>query len=153
MPRARWSDPEESHEAAASVTNVTEKQQAVLDCLTGLHLTDHALGERYESLRAERGWPEQSESGLRTRRSELVDRGLVEKTGRGKLPSGRNAAIWAVARRGAGESVAPASREARSGNPQGGGADPSSDPVALPMFEIPEEKPVAVNHYQAEEAF
>lgn len=96
LPRARNTDPVESHEAAASVTNLTEKQSAVLACLkgAGAPLTDHAIGERYERLRESAGWPQQSESGLRTRRSELAAHGRVEKVGRGKLPSGRSAALW-----------------------------------------------------------
>lgn len=96
LPRARNTDPVESHEAAASVTDLTEKQSAVLACLkgAGAPLTDHAIGERYERLRESAGWPQQSESGLRTRRSELVAQGRVEKVGRGKLPSGRSAAMW-----------------------------------------------------------
>lgn len=93
--RARRSDPQESHEAAASVTNLTEKQEAVLACLrVGGRMTDHDLRTLYERLMESEGWPQQSESGLRTRRSELVARGRVGKAGRGKLPTGRNASLW-----------------------------------------------------------
>jgi hypothetical protein len=41
--------------------------------------------------------PRQSESGIRTRRKELVERGLVEDTGRRDiLVSGRKSIIWKV---------------------------------------------------------
>ena len=94
-PVARTSDPDTSHAAARSVTNLTEKQDAVLNLLreTG-SATDWALSSRY-FFRA--GLVEQSESGLRTRRSELVRKGLVHDTGeRETLPSGRKAIIWAA---------------------------------------------------------
>lgn len=150
MPRARLTDPRESHEAAASVTGLTEKQNAVLDCLTGHRLTDHDLASRYESLRVDRGWPQQSESGLRTRRSELVARGLIEKAGTGRLPSGRNAAVWITVRGGAPVSGA-ATSEGGEGSPAIGGGSSSgpADPPAL--FEMPEPER-DTSHYRAEVA-
>jgi hypothetical protein len=97
--RARTTDPVESHEAAASVRGLTAKQEAVLAVLreaTG-PLHDQQLAVMYEYRRKAQGWPEQSPSGLRTRRAELVAAGQVVKAGRTKLASGRAAALWTVA--------------------------------------------------------
>lgn len=38
----------------------------------------------------------QSSSGIRTRRAELARMGMVERIGTIVLPSGRDAAVWAV---------------------------------------------------------
>ena len=94
--RARTTDPAESHAAAASVTGITAKQDALLACLRSAEkpLSDIEIGERYEAHQTASAWPQQSESGLRTRRSELVKLGYIEKAGTTKLPSGRTAAIW-----------------------------------------------------------
>lgn len=93
--RARRTDPDESHAAARSVTDLTGKQTAVLELLSRPDaLSDVGLVEEYRRLQADRDWPVQSESGLRTRRAELVSRELVERIGTIRLPSGRNAATW-----------------------------------------------------------
>lgn len=102
-PRARDSDPPTSHEAADSIGTpvLRQRQQAVLVCLrnaptTGL--TDHELAEVYARWRASTTVvPEQSPSGLRTRRKELQAMGLVLDTGeRRPLPTGRKAIVWAA---------------------------------------------------------
>jgi hypothetical protein len=93
-PVARKTDPETSHDAAASITDLTEKQEAVLAVLAaeGL-LTDKDLISQYPKY----GLARQSESGLRTRRAELVRRQLVRDTGlREILPSGRRAIVWSI---------------------------------------------------------
>jgi hypothetical protein len=97
--RARSSDPETSHAAAASVRDLTAKQQAVLDCLScaAAPVTDQELALLYEALRHDEQWPEQSPSGLRTRRAELVDRGVVASVGRKRLDTGRLGRTWAAA--------------------------------------------------------
>jgi hypothetical protein len=86
---ARATDPATSHEAARSV-KVRESQRQVLALLRLGPATDQELATRaYErGLRI-------SPSGLRSRRHELVDAGLVEDTGRrAVLASGRKSAIW-----------------------------------------------------------
>lgn len=88
---ARVTDPETSHDAAASVTDLTGKQKAVLDVL-GIYgpMTDKEI---YLALINENYW--MSTSGARTRRQELVDIGQVEWTGlKKKLKSGRYSRIW-----------------------------------------------------------
>lgn len=98
--RARRTDPQTSHDAAASVTEMTAKQNAVLAILgrLGGEATDYTIHARYEASHDfEEGYPIQSRSGLRTRRSELVVRDLIRDTGKTeKLPSGRRATVWGV---------------------------------------------------------
>jgi hypothetical protein len=99
---ARATDPHTSHEAAASVAGerLRASQQAVLVELSRRPhgLTDVELVELY-ALAAEIGRvPRQSPSGIRSRRHELVEAGLVVDTGvRIKLDSGRRAIVWAAA--------------------------------------------------------
>lgn len=94
MPFARKTDPTTSHEAAAQVADLTATKQAILKALNHPR-TDVDLISAYKSLH---GAPMASESGIRTRRAELVTSGLVVDTGdRAKLPSGRNAIVWAKA--------------------------------------------------------
>ena len=90
---ARRTDPNTSHQAAASVTRIRESQGFILTLFIELgpmpddrlimHANTKALGRRM------------SVSGIRTRRSELVRMGLVRDTGkRYRLPSGRLSIIW-----------------------------------------------------------
>ena len=92
MPAARSTDPETSHAAAASITDLRERQQAVLQTLKEYRsLTDEELVLFYDQTE----YPPQSPSGLRTRRSELVRKGLVEFTGdKRPLESGRLGRVW-----------------------------------------------------------
>lgn len=97
-PAARATDPETSHKAAASVTDVTAKQAAVLDVLRHYGpLTDEQIRNYHRA----KAYPWQSDSGLRTRRKELVELGKVEPvTMLGgdvfKRPtvSGRESIVW-----------------------------------------------------------
>lgn len=96
--RARKSDPATSHAAASSVKGIRFSQFAVLRALGKIKSgTDLDIADAYEH---EYGVIHpQSPSGLRTRRAELVDAGLVVDTGqRKRLPSGRQAVVWARAK-------------------------------------------------------
>lgn len=91
-PRARRTDPATSHDAAASVDNLRHTHQIIV---TLLRLeggqTDEELLYLWNDRIAERISP----SGLRTRRSELVDMGMVRDSGnRRPLESGRMAIVW-----------------------------------------------------------
>lgn len=99
---ARRTDRATSHEAARSVTpELTGYQQMVLRCI------DHHFGtepfadvdlvrsykfswERREGLNLMM----QSDSGIRTRRSELTAAGLIEDTGRTRKIGKRNHTLW-----------------------------------------------------------
>lgn len=93
-PRARSGDPETSRVAAASVDEHSQRtlQRAVLRILREYGpLTDNdiALAHKQTSV------VPFSLSGLRTRRHELVVRGLVHDSGRREvLESGRRAVVW-----------------------------------------------------------
>jgi hypothetical protein len=94
--RARSTDPETSHDAAASIDHLRDRQMSVLTVLWDWGpMTDTDLVERYEGLAREELIPRQAPSGIRTRRKELVDLGLVSNSGaRQKLASGRWAIVW-----------------------------------------------------------
>lgn len=98
---ARTEDPETSHEAAASITSekLTASRAAVLDCFRRygkFGLSDQMLAWCYNE-KAGHGWPQQSPSGLRTRRKELVESGHLEDTGRKtQTPGGRAAIVWGL---------------------------------------------------------
>lgn len=100
--RARRSDPETSHEAARSISvkDLRSSQRAVLRTLAKLRKggTDVDIAGAYDHYGYSAIAP-QSPSGLRTRRAELVDRGLVADSGlRKRLPSGRQAIVWVKAK-------------------------------------------------------
>lgn len=89
---ARNTDPQTSKQAAASLSSdaITEGQAQILVILRRHGpLTDVGIFERSRNL---------SESGARTRRSELVRDGLVESCGTRPLASGRLGTIWRVVR-------------------------------------------------------
>lgn len=97
MARARTLDPATSHQAAASVENITETQQHILLLLAFPH-TDDELVDAFYNMADANGWKQASPSGIRSRRAELVARGLVVDTGeRRKSWSGRQAIVWQVA--------------------------------------------------------
>ena len=94
MAKARHSDPQTSHDAAESVKDITKTQTFILKALRK-PLTDVDLVSVY---RAYKTAPQASESGIRSRRAELVKHGKVIDTGRRKkLASGRHAIVWQVA--------------------------------------------------------
>lgn len=96
---ARRADPATSHAAAASLTpdRLRASQAEVLNLLRqGGPMCDQAIDA------AALVWhTKQSTSGLRTRRRELVDAGLVEDSGlRDTLPSGRKSVVWRLTPKG-----------------------------------------------------
>lgn len=94
--RARTTDPATSHEAAKKVTNTLRVQNIILSILWARGpLTDPQIAEYYYNRVADGSAPNASESGLRTRRAELVKKGLVHPTSRRKkLDTGRTATVW-----------------------------------------------------------
>ncbi len=92
---ARPTDPATSHEAAASIDRLIARQSAVLEVFKKkIRLTHDQLIDEYAIL-----FPDfpQSESGLRTRCSELVDKGYVRESGDFVTkPSGRRANTWEI---------------------------------------------------------
>lgn len=93
-PIARKTDPETSHAAAASLSaeGLSKLQEEILRTLRAAPMTDSDLCESIAARFQDCSW---SESGIRTRRKELVALGKVRDSGkRGQLPSGRESIIW-----------------------------------------------------------
>lgn len=93
---ARNTDPETSHEAAATIDQ-SKSQQAVMTAarnhLTG-PFTDKDLVRTFRQERAT--LPRFSESRIRTARRELVDQGLLQLHGLTRPVSGRRERLWEV---------------------------------------------------------
>lgn len=98
---ARRTDPQTSHAAAASVSNIRQSQQYILGFFKQYGpMTDEQLQARIS--RASSGTTFQtvrlSPSGIRTRRSELVTLGMLRDSGNKlALQSGRKAIVWSIA--------------------------------------------------------
>jgi len=94
MARARRTDPKTSHDAAESVKDVTLTQSFILKILAKKPRTDVELVELFGNYKTS---PNASESGIRSRRAELVQAGFVKDTTiRKQLPSGRWAIVWGI---------------------------------------------------------
>lgn len=95
---ARQGDPAESHTAAARVGHLTEGQTAVMVVLRmlGQPVLDEELvreyQRRFKALRA----PQQTDSGVRSRRSELSNAGLLEQGENRKMSTGGTGRTWQI---------------------------------------------------------
>lgn len=94
--KARTTDPHTSHDAAESVQNMTEKREAILHIFkVRSSMTDFELMEVYQEM--QEFLPVQSESGIRTRRSELVQMGFLKDSGERKPnENGRSCVVWTL---------------------------------------------------------
>lgn len=91
MAKARKTDPATSHEAADRVKDISLVQHYVLKAL----LRPRSDSEMIEAYRKMAKSPSHSESGLRTRRNELVKQGKVINTGQFTYTdSGRRTIVW-----------------------------------------------------------
>lgn len=89
---ARRTDPETSHDAAASVPNIRKSQELILTILSRCPQTDEEIFSHLPS-------GVMSPSGARTRRSELVAAGRVIDTGeRRRTISNRRTIVWDLKR-------------------------------------------------------
>jgi len=94
QPRSRNTDPTTSVDAAASIGDMTAKRQAVLDVLRHIGpATDAGIIEAYRAMSC----PDQSESGIRSRRHELHLLGLIRQVGDAENGRGRRCIVWGVA--------------------------------------------------------
>jgi hypothetical protein len=97
MRHARLTDPQTSWDAAYSSTweRTTRTQTAILAILAYGEMTDPEIINAYRDLEDFGDVPRASESGIRSRRAELVEMGKIQATGYfRKSPSGRNCNIW-----------------------------------------------------------
>lgn len=93
---ARSTDPATSHSAARSISSeaIRRSQEEVLEVMR--MWTGGFYDEQLVATMRARG-TKQSVSGIRTRRAELRDKGLVYDTGkRERLQSGRMSIVWAA---------------------------------------------------------
>ena len=99
MPHARTTDPETSHEAAKSVSKLKEMYDTMLIAFESLGpMNDDQLIRLWKVGVKELGWRDASESGIRSRRSELVAQGKIIDSGkRVKMRSGRLSIVWELA--------------------------------------------------------
>lgn len=90
-PKARTTDPSTSWRAAASIADIRDSQAKVWYVLrVAGDMADAELVPRF----LDSGF-KMSPSGIRSRRKELVDAGLVVDSGHQRtLPSGRSATVW-----------------------------------------------------------
>ena len=99
MPTWRPSDPETSMQAALSISqsDLTETKKNILALLRTQPMTDEQLLDEYTSWANAMGLKLVSPSGLRSRRSELVEAGLVMDSSK-RLPakSGRAMIVWCL---------------------------------------------------------
>ena len=96
--RTRKSDPWTSFAASASVKNLTETKKSILALLFSESLTDEQLIVRYRKMADVGIAPLASDSGIRSRRAELVDVGLVHAVDVGRSRFGRSSLVWGVKR-------------------------------------------------------
>lgn len=98
MPHARITDPQTSHDAAASVKEVTATQ-AIIISLLRVPQTDEELVANYNNLRKTHPdiVPRASASGIRSRRAELFQLEKVVPVGYAMTESNRKAIVWEAA--------------------------------------------------------
>jgi hypothetical protein len=95
--KARRTDPATSHQAAASV-KMGDTHNRILTILADGGATDEELYAVWQVKVLDQGWPRVSQSGVRSRRSELVRKGKVVDSGeKGRTVAGRACTIWRLA--------------------------------------------------------
>lgn len=96
--RARKTDPKTSHEAAASIKlgDMSETQRAIVALLTLKDMTDDELYLRFFQGAETGNWKHASQPGVRSRRAELVTKGVVRGKGYAKTKFGRNCTVWGL---------------------------------------------------------
>lgn len=97
--RARRTDPDTSKQAAKSLGDLRPSQKAVLTVFEDwrVPMTDEQLVGAYRRAAEAERVPPQSVSGIRTRRRELTDAGLlVDTEERETTRSGRKAILWGL---------------------------------------------------------
>lgn len=97
VPGARRTDPSTSHEAAETVYKPSQVAIAVFMTLYRHEMTDEQIISAFDGHALEGLHPTASPQSIRSRRSELVDAGIIVWTGEyGVTKFGRRSRIWAV---------------------------------------------------------
>lgn len=97
--RARRTDPATSHAAARSVGELTDNQRAVMVVMRvlGRPVLDEELVREYLARYKALKLPQQSESGIRSRRSELAAKTRLIEGEKRRMTTGRLGRTWSVA--------------------------------------------------------
>jgi hypothetical protein len=95
VPNTRTLDPTTSHQAEQSVTGLAESYRIILAILRDNGpMNDESLINAWRKTQSKKA----SDSGIRSRRSELTATGLIVDTGdRVKMESGRMSIVWGIA--------------------------------------------------------
>lgn len=99
--KARNSDPATSHVAAESITadHLSETQAAIMVILRETPMCDEKLVEQFHVWEQLGRFPKASDQSIRSRRAELVRKGMVEYAGFDELmTTGRYGRVWQVVR-------------------------------------------------------
>ena len=97
MARARKTDPHTSHEAAKRVASSNLKERILILFERHQSMTDEQLITHYNRAMHHEGWPIATESGIRSRRKELVDEGkILDSMTTGLTVSNRSTIIWVL---------------------------------------------------------
>jgi len=99
MANARFSDPIESHMAAASIdgARTTPTKETILNLLALTPMTDEELCQAYRNMAYIGGAPNSSDQNIRTTRCLLHREGKLQVVGVTKSASGRQTRIWRTA--------------------------------------------------------
>lgn len=94
----RSGDPDTSRKAAATIDDLNDNQRAVLRVFEewGRPMSDEQLQHRYEMAARAELLPRQSDSGVRTRRSELRDDGFLVEAGKTHNAGGREVQLFGL---------------------------------------------------------
>lgn len=99
VPTARLSDPQTSWDAAGSVDDVTATQAVILMLLRERPMCDEQLVAEYDAGVARGDFLRKTAQCIRSRRAELVRKGLIIDNGlRVPMTTGRKAILWQVTR-------------------------------------------------------
>lgn len=102
---SRRGGPHTSEQAARSLKNLTQYRSYILTLFkAGKRMTDEKLLNLYQQMVEKHGWEKQSDSGIRSRRAELVQIGMLHaaRGEDGKIvtersSTGRKRIVWQLA--------------------------------------------------------
>ena len=97
MAYARRTDPHTSHCAAKRVAGSNLRERILILFERHISMTDEQLIVHYNRATHHEGWPVATESGIRSRRKELVDeKKILDSMTTGLTVSNRSTIIWVL---------------------------------------------------------
>lgn len=96
MAQARSTDPQTSHDAAASVNNISKVQKAIMSLLQASPMCDEKLIGQYRIWQqTDDRFPAVTDQSIRSRRAELVAMGIIEAAPyKEQMSTGNWANVW-----------------------------------------------------------